>query len=187
MTIAVESPLLFIFQSVWSRHTLACSWSKLRVQARMGAADQLVGNFLIFRSLLTPLIAHSVQNTALSQYLEQFNIFWSPFLLASQCTYNVKDFLMVSVFLSAFHKDSIELHGKLFSCLISPWINHPHSLIHTGSILQCETNVIFHNWLEDLRLELQYIACNEMHLSVCAESFYFLSPVATLLFSFSLE
>lgn len=82
------------------------------------------------------------------------NIFWSSFLLASQCIYNVKDFLMVSVFLSAFHKGSIELHGKLFSCLISPWINLPHSLICTGSILQYETN---YNWLEGLRLELKYI------------------------------
>lgn len=185
MTLVVESPLLFIFHSVWSKCTLAHSWSKLRVQARAITGDQLaVGNSSIFRSLLTFDCILIIQHTALSQYLDQFNVFWSSLFSASHACTMWRTFLMVSVFLSAFYRVIIELHGKLLRCLIIPGISLAHSLICTGGILQCESHLICRIWLEDLRLEVKYKACQEMKFITSVES-YFLSLMATLLCMFS--
>jgi len=44
-----------------------------------------------FAEAWSALTVHSVPNTALSQYPDQFNICWASRLFASPCTYHVKD------------------------------------------------------------------------------------------------
>lgn len=186
MTLKVESPLPFIFHSSWSKCALAHSWGKLRVQERTVKANSWLVATSSFSEAWSPLY---------TQYTTQpFHNTWTglifsgpPFFLPVHALTMWRTFQMLSVFLSAFDRVSIELHGKLFSCLITHWISLAHSLICTGGILHWETPVIGLNWLERLRLEVQYKAYWEMQFSSSAESSHFLSAVATFVSGCSLE